>query len=165
MVYCTRKPVRVTDSDWAGDTDDRKSTSGYVFLVGDTAITWKSKKQSCVALSTAEAEYIALSQAAQEALWLRQLATDLQDEQQQPTVIYEDNQATICMSKNPQSHGKSKHIEIKYHFVREHVNGGAIVLSSSTVRQIADMLTKGLGKQRFEKLRSMAGISEQSSIK
>ena len=78
--------VGYSDSDWAGDTDDRKSTSGYVFLVGDTAITWKSKKQSCVALSTAEAEYIALSQAAQEALWLRQLATDLQDEQQQPTV-------------------------------------------------------------------------------
>ena len=158
--------VGYSDSDWAGDTDDRKSTSGYVFLVGDTAITWKSKKQSCVALSTAEAEYIALSQAAQEALWLRQLATDLQDEQQQPTVIYEDNQATICMSKNPQSHGKSKHIEIKYHFVREHVNGGAIELKyCQTENMIADMLTKGLGKQRFEKLRSMAGVSEQSSIK
>ena len=73
-----------SDSDWAGDVGDRQSTSGYVFQIGGTSISWRSKKQSCVALSTAEAEYI---EAAQEATWIRQIATDLQNEPQDPTVI------------------------------------------------------------------------------
>ena len=158
--------IGFSDSDWAGDADDRKSTSGYIFQVGGTAISWKSRKQSCVALSTAEAEYIALSQAAQEAIWLRQLNTDLQGESPPPTVVYEDNQAAICMSKNPESHGRSKHIEIKYHFIREQVTKKNIeVKYCQTENMVADMLTKGLGKERFEKLRMLAGISEQSSVK
>ena len=106
-----------SDSDWAGDLDNRKSTSGYIFQVGGTAVSCKCRKQSCVALSTAEAEYIALSQAAQEAIWLRQLNTDVQGESSEPTILYEDNQAAICLSKNTQCHGRSKHIDIKYHFI------------------------------------------------
>ena len=80
--------VGFSDSDWAGDLDDSKSTSGYIFQVGGTAISWKSRKQSCVALSTAEAEYIALSLAAQEAIWLRQLNTDLQENPKHTPVSY-----------------------------------------------------------------------------
>ena len=117
-----------SDLDWASDVNDRKSTSGYIFQVDGTAISWRSWKQSCVALSTTEAEYITLSQAAQEAIWLRQLYTDLQGEPPEPITVYEDNQAAICLSKNPQSHGRSKHIEIKYHFIREQVNKKTIEL-------------------------------------
>ena len=106
-----------------------------------------------------------MSLADQEAIWLRQLNTDLQGESP-PTVVYEDNQATICMSKNPESHGRSKHIEVKYHFIREQVIKKNIeVKYCQTENMVADMLTKGLGKERFKKLRMLAGLSEQSSVK
>ena len=117
-----------SDSDWASDVNDRKSSSGYIFQVGGTAISQRSRKQSCVALSTTEAEYITLSQVVQEAIWLRQLYTDLLGEPPEPIIVYEDNQADICLSKNPQSHGRSKHIEIKYHFIREQINKKTIEL-------------------------------------
>ena len=94
------------DADWAGDVNDSKSTSGYILQVGGTVVSWKSRIQSFTALSTAEAEYVALSHAAQEAIWLRQLNSDLLSDSCEPTVLYEDNQAAICLSKNPQSHGK-----------------------------------------------------------
>ena len=86
-----------TDADWAGDVGDRKSTSGYMFLLGGAAISWKSNKQTC--LSTAEAEYVALSTAAQEAIWLQQLTSDLMNKSSQEMIIYEDNQSTICLAK------------------------------------------------------------------
>ena len=110
-----------SDSDWGGDLDNRKSTSGYVFQIGGGPVSWQSRKQSCVALSTSEAEYIALTPAAQEAIWLRQLLSELEQEPEKKVVIYEDNQSTICLSKNPQFHGHSKHIAIKYHFIRDQV--------------------------------------------
>ena len=96
-----------SDADWAGDIDDRKSTSGYLFKVGGAPISWKSRKQSCVALSTAEAEYMSLSLAAQEAIWLNRLLAELQlqKEPSRPAILYEDNQSAIFMTKNPQFHG------------------------------------------------------------
>ena len=102
-----------SDADWAGDVNDRKSTSGYLFQISGGAVTWSTKKQSCVALSTAEAEYIALASAAQEAVWLRQLTAYLGYSSKMETIIYEDNQLAISMTKNPQFHGKAKHIAIK----------------------------------------------------
>ena len=96
-----------SDTDWAGDCTDYKSTSGYLFQIGGTVVTWKSKKQSCVALSTPEAEYMALSSASQEAIWMRELNSDLGNQQSQPTLILEDNQSAIAMTKNPQYHGRS----------------------------------------------------------
>ena len=89
-----------SDADWAGDVGDRKSTSGYIYLLGGAAISWKSSKQSCVALSTTEVEYIALSSAAQEAIWLQQLMSDLLNKRVQEATILEDNQSTICLAKN-----------------------------------------------------------------
>ena len=163
LVYRKRSLTGVigySDSDFAGDQDDRKSTSGYIFQIGNTAISWKSKKQTSTALSTAEAEYIALSQAAQEAIWLRQLSSDLKCLIVNPTVLYEDNQAAICIAKNPQSHGRSKHIEIKYHFIREEISKKNIeVKYCNTEDMVADMLTKGLGKEKFVKLRALAGMA------
>ena len=121
-------------------------------------VTWQSKMQSCVALSTVKAEYIALSGAAQEAVWLKQLNQDLTGISE-PVVIYEDNQSAIAIAKNPQFHGRVKHINLKYHFIREQVNNNNIELKyCQTSEMIADMLTKGLGRIKFEKLRAMAGI-------
>ena len=111
------KCVGYSDADWAGDTSDRKSNSGYIFMFSGRAISWSSKKQKCIALSTAEAEYIALSGAAQECLWLRQLEIELGCPPESPTVIFEDNQSTIVMAKNPQYHRRAKHIDIHHHFV------------------------------------------------
>ena len=99
--------VGFSDADWTGELNDRKSTSGYTFLMNGAAVSWRSKNQTCVALSTAEAEYIALSAAAQEALWMRQLLANLNVNFDEPVTIYEDNQSAICMSKNPQFHGRS----------------------------------------------------------
>ena len=150
-----------SDADWAGDIDDRRSTSGYLFQISGGAVTWSSKKQSCVALSTAEAEYIALASTAQEAVWMRQLTTELGNSPETATVIYEDNQSAISMTKNPQYHGKAKHIAIKYHFIREQVSNGTVNLQyCPTEEMVADMFTKGLSRERFCKLRDMAGVTQ-----
>ena len=156
--------VGYSDADWAGDVNDRKSTSGYLFKISGAPVSWRSKKQSCIALSTAEAEYMALSSAAQEATWLRQLTKDLHNEPTEPTVIKEDNQAAIRIAKNPESHGRTKHIDIKYHFLREKVMNDVIKLEyCPTNDMIADMLTKGLGREKFERFRDLAGIKEMKN--
>ncbi len=148
-----------SDADWAGDLDDRRSTSGYIFQIAGASVSWRSVKQKCVALSTAEAEYMALSGAAQEAVWMRQLLSDLGREVVGATTIQEDNQSAICMAKSPQFHGRTKHIDIKFHFVREQVNEGKIKLEyCQTGDMIADMLTKGLSHAQLSKLRSLAGV-------
>ena len=118
-----------SDADWASDAGDRKSTSGYVVLQGGAAISWKSSKQTCVALSTAEAEYVALSAAAQEAVWLQQLSSDLLNRNIRETTIFEDNQSAICLAKSQQVHRRTKHIEIKYHFIRDLAEAGRIKLT------------------------------------
>ena len=151
--------IGYSDADWAGNLDDRKSTSAYIFHMGGAAISWRSKRQACVALSTAEAEYMALASAAQEALWLRQLLSDLKNKPTSPTLILEDNQAAICLAKNPQFHGRAKHIDIKYHFVREQVASGNIAVKyCRSEDMLADMLTKGLSYEPFTKLREMTGV-------
>ena len=138
-----------TDADWGGDCNDYKSTTGYLFQIGGTAVTWKSKKQSCVALSTAEAEYMALSSAAQEAVWMRELISDLRNPPATSTEILEDNQSAISMAKNPQFHGRTKHINIKYHFIREQIANGTICLKyCPTEDMLADLLTKGIYRSR-----------------
>uniref|UniRef100_A0A7M5V2B3 Polyprotein n=1 Tax=Clytia hemisphaerica TaxID=252671 RepID=A0A7M5V2B3_9CNID len=109
------------DADWAGDIDTRKSTSGYVFKVGNSTVSWKSKRQSIVALSTTEAEYVALSQATQEVIWLRTLFKGMDFEQTDPSKMFEDNQGAIDLAKNPTHHSRTKHIDIKFHHVRDAV--------------------------------------------
>ena len=151
--------VGFSDADWAGDVNDRKSTSGYVFQINGGAVTWRSKKQGCVALSTAEAEYVALSSAAQEAVWLRQLMSELGSPPTTPTKVFEDNQSAIAMSKNPQFHGRAKHIGIKHHFIREQVGSKIIKLEyCPTEQMVADIFTKGLSRELFCRLRDKAGI-------
>ena len=151
-----------SDADWAGDVDDRKSTSGYMFQIAGGPVSWKSRKQDTVALSTAEAEYVALSSAAQECIWLQRLLCELGKPLGGPTVILEDNQSSIAMARNPQFHGRAKHIDIKHHFVRERVSDGSIELKyCPTNEMVADILTKGLAHQQFSFLREKAGIVAQ----
>ena len=108
-----------------------------------------------------EAEYIALANAAQEAVWVRQLMTDLRSSPEEATRIYEDNQSAICLAKNPQFHGCAKHIGIKYHFIREQVENGSVELSYClTDEMVADMLTKDWDREQLRKLRKMSGLDE-----
>ena len=116
-------------------------------------VSWLSKKQATVALSTKEAEYEALSTATQEEIWLRRLLADMGEHPEGPTEIYEDNQGAISMAKNPKGHARTKHIDIRYYFVRDRVQDGAIALKYiGTDEIIADIPTKPLPKHRFEKL-------------
>ena len=123
------------------------------------AISWPSKKQPTVALSTSESEYIAQCPATNEAVWLGQLMNDLQLDCTAATTIHEDNQGTIAMSKNLVLHKRTKHIDIKYHFVREKTQDGTVELKyCPTNDMVADILTKPLPKGQFEYLRCKLGL-------
>ena len=126
---CNAKCIGYPDSDWAGDTKDRKSTSGYRFTMNGALISWKTSKQTCVALSTAEAEYVALASAAQEAVWLNKFLADIHSSHKLPIVINEYNQAAISIAKNPKEHSKTKHIAIKYHLVRDKIANNEIAFN------------------------------------
>lgn len=153
--------VGFSDADFAGDIDDRKSTTGYMFQMCGAAISWRSKKQTCVALSTAEAEYIALACAGQEAVWIRQLLSDMRCTPTGPTMMFEDNQSTISMVKNPQYHGRTKHVDIKLHFIQELSKTNIVQLKyCCSGDMLADMLTKGLPREQFVKLRELSGVCE-----
>ena len=105
------------DSDFSGDIDDRKSTTGYVFFLGDCAISWLSKKQTIVMLSTCESEYVAASSSTCHALWLRKLLKELHLPQKGATEICIDNKSAQALAKNPIFHDRSKHIDTRYHFI------------------------------------------------
>ena len=164
LIYSSTNPndlVGYSDADWAGDVNDRKSTSGYVFKICGGAVSWRSKKQSCVALSTAEAEYMALASATQEAIWMKHLIADLHIEiLEKPVCIHEDNQSTICIAKNHQYHGRSKHIDIKFHFTRDQVISGNIELNyCKSENMVADLFTKPLSGPQFKRLRELLGLT------
>jgi len=145
--------VGYSDADWAGDIDSRRSTTGYLFTIGGVPVSWKSKRQATVALSTAEAEYMALSAATQEVVWLRKFLKNFEIEQSEATVIFEDNQGCIALAKNPVAHERTKHIDIRYHFIREQIEENTIdVKYLPTEEMLADLLTKGMTKERHMKL-------------
>jgi hypothetical protein len=140
-----------TDSDWAGSVADRKRNFGCCFSLGSTIISWQSRKQSSIALSTAEAEYIAACSASCEAIWIRNLLTGLFDLEMRAIVILCDNQSCIKMIENLVFHDRSKHIEIRYHFIRDMVQRGALKLQYISMdEQVTDMLTKPLSRVKFE---------------
>jgi hypothetical protein len=150
-----------TDSSWADDLETRRSTSGFVFNIGSGAISWSSKRQPTVALSTCEAEYMAQTVAAKEAIWLRQLLQELSptDESPYATIIYADNQGAIALAKDPKFHARTKHIALRHHFIREKIAGGDIELEYiQTSRQMADGFTKALPKDAFYAFRDALGL-------
>ncbi|KAF2344864.1 Reverse transcriptase RNA-dependent DNA polymerase [Trinorchestia longiramus] len=156
---CSDKCVGYSNADWAGGRSDRKSTSGYCFTLSNSLITWRSVKQSCVALSTAEAEYVALDGAAQEAIWLKHLLDDLEFKTGGPMVVNEDNQSAICLTQNPKYHGRSKHIDIKFHYFRDLVRNKEIDLVYCLSNDmLVDIFTKGLSTEKFSRLRRKLGV-------
>lgn len=143
-----------SDADWANDPDTRRSITGYCFFLAGGCIIAKSKLQPVIATSTMVAEWIASYFATTEAIWLRKLLKELGFEQKLPTVIYGDNQGAIAISENPESHQRSKHIDVKYRYVRECVEAQSIKMDYiNTSDMIADLLTKGLDCSKFEKHR------------
>ena len=148
------KLVAFSDADWGGDKDTRRSHTGGVLFLAGGAVAWISKKQSSVAMSSAEAEYMAASLVCREVIWIRSILAEFGFNQDGPTVIREDNEACIQMSKNPVNHSKTKHIDLHYHFVRERVETGEVALDwVSTSEMIADMLTKAVTPAIFKSLR------------
>jgi hypothetical protein len=125
------------DSDWAGSADDRRSATWICFSLSFATMSWASRKHKSVALSTAEAEYIAVCDACTEAVWLRKLVSGLSDQVLNSTVIYCDDQSYVKLSENPMFHDRSKHIEIKHYFLHDKVHRGEVVLQYiSTDEQI-----------------------------
>ena len=118
------------DSDW-GQRHDRRSVTGYAFKLAGGAISWQSKKQKTVALSTVEAEYMATTQATKEAIWWRSYLAGLGYDMTQPTTLLSDSQGSIALAKNPDHHARTKHIDVQYHFIRQHLATTTILLCSS----------------------------------
>ncbi|WJX73238.1 hypothetical protein P8452_57046 [Trifolium repens] len=156
--HCNSTLLGYCDADWAGSANDRKNTSGGCFFLGNNLISCFSKKQNCVALSTAEAEYIAVESSCSQLVWMKQMLKEY-DMEQDVITLYCDNLSVIYISKNPVQHSKTKHIDIRHHFIRDLVESKVVTLEHvATEEQIADIFTKALDAKQFEYLRGKLGI-------
>jgi hypothetical protein len=145
------KLLGYTDADYAGDHVTRKSTTGAIMLLNSSLISWTSQRQPCVALSSTESEYIAIATGARELIWLRELLKDLGFPQKQPSLLLVDNQSSIRLAKNPEMHSRTKHIDVRFHYVRELVQNEPIVIEYfHTKDQLADCSTKPLQRRCFK---------------
>ena len=156
--------IGYSDADWAGDKVGRKSTTGTCQFLGRSLVCWSSKKQNCVALSTAESEYISTASCCAQLIYMRQTLKDY-------GVIFDkvpllcDNKSAIQIAHNPVQHNKTKHIEIRHHFIRDHVARGDIDLSYvGTKDQLVDIFTKPLDEARFRELRHELNIIDSSNV-
>ncbi|GAA0161781.1 transmembrane signal receptor [Lithospermum erythrorhizon] len=150
--------VGYCDADWVGNTEDRKSTSGGYFFVGNNLVSWFSKKQNSVSLSTAEAEYIAAGSSCTQLIWMKQMLEEYGVKLGVMT-LYCDNMSAISISKNPVQHSRTKHIDIRHHFIRNLVEEGVVKLEHvSSDKKLADILSKGLDVNQFEYLKTALGL-------
>ena len=148
-----------SDSDFAGNTDDRRSISGTVLILNGGPVAWASRKQKCTSLSTTEAEYVAASSTAKDITWFRQLLEDVGHQQIFPTTLWCDNQSAVRLVRNPEYHQRTKHIDVKYHHIRDLQEAGVInVTHIRTKDQLADLFTKGLEAGRFQYLIQSIGV-------
>jgi hypothetical protein len=152
--------------DWGGDTATRKSTSGYSFCMAGGAISCNSKRQAVVALSSTESEYVGLSLAAKEAVWLRRLVGAIGISEiynGEPVTILADNQGSVKLAEYSSTSKRAKHIDIRYHFTKNSISDGEIALKyCSTTEMVADMMTKPLGKVKLEEFAKLAGLVRTS---
>lgn len=148
------------DANWAENRKDRKSNTGYVFIVNGGIVSWTCRKQNCVALSSTEAEFIALSEACKEAVWLRRLLNDLQHPVQAATKIYEDNQSCLKLIEEEKLSNQTKHIDTRYHFVKDYVQREFVsCVYCCSEDMLADLLTKPLPAKRHVMLRERCGLN------
>lgn len=154
--------IGFSDADYAGDLETRRSTSGFIFMINNSVISWSSERQKSVSLSTTESEYIAASNAIRELVWLRVFLNDLLPEKLNQVKFFMDNQSAIRLIKNPEFHKRTKHIDVRYHFIRERYEEELFVLNYiSTEKMIADIFTKSLPSQRFKFLKSKMNVIEK----
>ena len=140
--------------DWVGCVDDRESTSGGAFILGESMEAWTSKKQSSISMSTTEVEYVVATECFTQVEWMKQTLQDMKVVFEEPTMIYYDNTGVISLSKNLVQHSKAKHILIKYHYLRDQTANKNIKLEYvPTQEQIVDIFTKSLSRDAFEYLR------------
>ena len=146
--------IGYADADWAECRESRKSNSGYIFMLGGP-ISWSCKRQNCVTLSSTEAEFVSLAEACKESKWLQRLLSDLNWKGDNCTIIYEDNQSVLKWIETEKFTGRSKHIGVRIHFVKEYIDRKEVTCRYwPTESMIADLLTNGLAKEKFQELRS-----------
>ena len=151
--------IGYSDSDFAGDMDDRKRTSRHVFFMGSSIVSWGSLKQKTVALSLCEAEYIAATTATCQGIWLNQLISELKGVEEKPWKLLIDNQSAITLSKSLVHHSRTNHIDTHYHFIRQCIQEKRTVVAYvQTEDQLADILTKSLGRLKFVGMRERLGV-------
>lgn len=150
-----------SDSDYAGDKNIRRLTTGYLFELTQRPITWGSKRHSTISLSTTEAEFIAASKATREAIWLRKLLSDIGHPCKMPSPLYADSQSAIRLTKNPEFHQLTKHINVQHHFIKEKYESGEIDLDYIRSKdQKTDLLTKLIAYDHFQKLRQNINVTD-----
>ena len=151
--------IGYADADWAGDKSDRKSNSGFIFKLGNGPVSWTARKQQCVTLSSTEAEYVALSEACKELVWMMKLMRDVGENIDGPVLIHEDNQSCISILEAEGECRRTKHIDTKYNFVRDlHKSKKINVRYCPTEKMLADALTKPLNRVKLENLREGLGL-------
>jgi hypothetical protein len=154
-------PIGYNASAFASDREARKSVSGFVYLLGGRAVSWRSVKQDCIADSTTEAEYVAASEACKEAVWLKKFLHDLGcvPAAKEAITLYCDNSGAVAQAKDPRNHQKQKHIERKYHIVRRYQRLGEVAVTQvASADNVADPFTKGLPVRVFEKYVGAMGL-------
>ena len=154
-----------SDADWAGDLDTRRSRTGYAFYIGTGCVSWMSKKQATVALSTTEAEYQSLSAATAELIWIRSLLAELKRPQIAPTTVFQDNTGCVQLSQNSKGQSRVKHMDIRHHFLRDAVTNKVMNVEwLSTHEMVADIMTKPLPAPTFLKLRDLLNLETRSKF-
>ncbi len=151
--------VGYSDASYASNRDDLKSISGYTYRIGGASFAWSSKKQSTVALSSTAAEYTALAHATRQAIWNRNLLAELGCSQEDPTLIFKDNQSAIAIARDLQYHARSKHFDVQNHFVQEKIEDAIIELFyCPTDEMVADVMMKALPRQKHNKFIQELGL-------
>jgi hypothetical protein len=162
------KPILLgySDSDFAGDVEDRKSTTGVVYFLGGSLVTWASQKQKIVALSSCEAEYVAAAAAACQGVWRSRLIAEVLGTKEAPVKLLMDNMSAIALSRNPVHHDRSKHIDTRYHFICECIEEGRVEVEHvGTTNLLVDIFTKSLSRVKFVELRSALGVVEVQQVR